>query len=213
MTEHTPAPWVSEALMDPRLIMPFRALGFRDLPQADRDYLLDAMRRSQEGELLLADRFPTVLYCTDTAHGFRHNLPDLCMAGSFWVVSAALKDVLQSFDVGRTNFPSVSVLECDKTTPLEGRYFYFNLGEYKQSFLPEQSRVRPFNPDRGIWSLRLAAQDEDVTVSTVALEGADLWLEVPRLRKTFLVSDRLATALRESKLNETVRLRRCRVIR
>jgi hypothetical protein len=171
------------------------------------------MRRHQlDGELLPADRFPKVIYCTDTAHGFRRKLPDLCMAGSFWVVSAALRDVFQSFDLGRTNFPPVTVLECDKRTPLEGRYFFFNFGEHKQSFLPEQSIVRRFNPALGTWSLRLAPRDDDIALSSAALEGVDLWIEMPRLGRAFFLSDRLARALRAAGLTRRLGLRRCRVM-
>jgi hypothetical protein len=198
--------WVSGAPKDSTLVKGFD----NDLRVADR---MDAVKRNDAGEALPPERFPKEFY--RKSHEKAQKLPDLANSGGFWLVSAAVADVLRSGNLGRTSLYPTQVFRNRKKTPLEGAYFCLNFGEQKRAFLPELSPLAERNwydkIDRGYRYLPSLPKDGDIAVDRTARDGPDLWVD-PLLRDGFFLSDRLVRALRAAKLTRRLSLRRCRVI-
>jgi hypothetical protein len=137
-----------------------------------------------------------------------------------FVLRPALAEIFARFDLGEGGVTPMPVYQQDLQTPAPGEFFLLRLGARKNSFLPDLSnradyRIRPSykDPKTGetIWNIGSYIEDDDVVVSSVALEGADLWCETHVFDRLFL-SGALAAALQQAKLKKVdFRLKRCRV--
>jgi len=195
--------------MTTSLIRYVTAEGYFD----DLRFIADTVKRNEEGEPMPAERFPKELYGKYTGGKVR-KLPDLCNAGGFWVVSAPLAEVLGRFDLGQGSLYPVEVFQIDRRTPVEGEYYCINFGNRKASFQADQSpRAQRIYPEQDLWELDLAPEDDDIALSEAALQGPDIWVEAPRFRSAFFISDRLVQALRDAKLTRWLCLYRCRIIK
>ncbi len=201
--------WVSGAMMDSSLIKGFKT----DISEVDLHLTVVAQRCQQRAEPLPAERYPRAMY-GDTPFTNIKKLPDFCNAGAFWTVSGAFADVLRQFNLGQTRLYPVQVFQFDRKTPVEGEYFMLAFGETKDTLRPEVSRLEQgsySNPNAQEWKLILGGyKDGDVVLAPAALDGVDLWME-SKLRRAFLLSDALVTALKAVKLTRRLSLRRCRI--
>lgn len=201
--------WVSEAQKDPTIVKGFT----NDLQTADRRAAMDAVKRNDAGEALPPERFPKEFYRKSDEKA--QKLPDIANAGGFWLVSAAVADVLRSVNLGRTSLYPTQVFRNRKKTPLDGAYFCLNFGAQKRAFLIEHSPLAQKNwydkIDRGFRYLPSLPRDGDIAVDRTALDGPDLWVD-PLLRDAFFLSDRLVQALKRAKLTRRFGLFRCRVV-
>ncbi|PWR25316.1 imm11 family protein [Zavarzinia aquatilis] len=212
MKKTEPCAWVSRAFMNTMLVRYVTPEGNLIDPRwNDLRWLADTMTRNQRGEALPAERFPAELYGKYSLKKI-NKLPDFCDALGYWVVSAAMADVLRQFDLGHTSLYPTRVYQHDRKTPVEGEYYCLNFGERKASFLADASpRANKVYPNQDIWALSLAPKNDDIALSANALEGVDLWTEEPRFTRAFFLSDRLVTALRDAKLTRYLGLFRCRI--
>lgn len=196
--------WVSHAMIDQSARVTPLANDLED------QLAIDALNRNDSGEPLPQSMFPTSIWAVE---GRRlDNLPELFWANAFWIASARTAEVLQGSDLGAGSLYPVLLLQNDRATPVSGEYFCLNFGNVKDVFLPERSPgadQNPFNP--AIWYPEVQLNDDDIAVSTTALEGPDIWISPP-LKRAFFVSDKLAKALERAKVARPFRLRRCRVV-
>ena len=175
---------------------------------------LEWAQRNIDGEPLTAEFFPDEIWGISSARPSAYNLPNLFRAGDVWAVSALAADVLRQFDLGGGGLYPVKVMKKDRATPVGGEWFCLNFGNRKNSFLPEQSsRFRHDyirNGQKG-WFPRLPCGDYDLSVSSAALDGPDVWVD-PDVGDAFFLSDALAKALKNAKADKGFFLAKCRVL-
>ncbi|RBW45407.1 hypothetical protein DS901_04075 [Loktanella sp. D2R18] len=204
--------WVSRAMSDSTLV---KAITCDEL-KTDPDPIIETMENSRKGKPMPADRFPKRLH-GEYRDVHIKKLPDIFLAGGFWVVSAACADVLCQFDLGQTALYPVEIFQYDKKTRVEGDYFHLAFGEVKNVFEPDEtpdvrvaSALRNPKPN-GYWRLNFTLSDGDTAVNKSALEGVGLWID-PSLLDIFFMSDALVQALKAAKLTRRFGLRKCRVV-
>ena len=85
----------------------------------------------------------------------------------------------------------------DHVTPVPGEWFFWNVGNVKESFLPEKSEhIRPAPGRR--WRT-LKAADHDLKCSPTANTGPDVWID-PNLRGVLFLGRGLGQALIDADL-------------
>lgn len=201
--------WISKVKLDSRLIKPMSSdlTGPVDL--------LDYWRGDPAREPAGPWPSPTRIWVDQDHEGAIGKLPDLFMAGSVWIVSRRLADVLGRFDLGNGRLEPVAAFDKDRQTPLPGEYSSWTFSNVKRAFLPDQStNLRNFV--RGVFTTRAVIADGDLACSQDALAGPDVWID-PGLYGSIFLSDRLVTALVEAGLSKQfdgpIGLKRCRVTR
>ncbi len=197
--------WISRAMSDPTLM---KSLTNDEIEENLAD-AADTVRRSNRGEPLPAERFPTALRPMYKDQRLK-KLPDIFNAGGILAMSSACAEVLRQHDLGQTSLYPFKVFQSDQKTQVEGDYFHLNIGETKNAFEPDESpRARPFPTN--MWVLPGGVSDGDIAVNSAALSGADLWID-PKMRNAFFLSDRLVQALKDAKLTRRFGLSKCRLV-
>lgn len=113
------------------------------------------------------------------------------------VVSERMHDLLRGFDLGTTQFFEADLL-TRRELRVAGRFFVVNVCEWKNTLLPERSKLRSCPPHKRGTVFAYAGsfpRDREIALVPEARTGVDLWREI-RLRNGLLVSDRLAEACR-----------------
>ena len=197
--------WVCASFMDTTLIKGF-ASPFDELP---RDRRIEIRKEIGNGYPVREELFPSVMWASSDAGKTHKNLPDLFIANGFWCVSAAMADVLQRIDLGKTRLYPVEMFNRGKRNRIPGEFFCAAWAERKDTFLPERTpRAKLQKYQTNLWDPHYVMEDGDLHLSERALEGPDLWFE-ERVTETFFLSDRLQQALRDAKLTRRLRLARC----
>ncbi len=198
--------WVSRAIMDSSLIIKLDAdIVFEDEPRA-----IKAGRAIQAGEPLDQDWFPKRIWA-DADAGDLGALPDLFCVNGYWVVTKRCADLLLQFDLGNGALYPVEIFQQDRITPVIGKYFNLSFGNQKNALVQSQSpKLRDSDLGNDTWLLPFVLRDGDITVSTRALEGPDLWIDT-RVRRAIFGSDRLAKALKVAGLSKAFSWKKCLV--
>ena len=205
--QKTPVAWYSNIFSDSTLMKGFKCVAFEN----DTDRAVDAVRRNKLGEPLPEDRFPAELWFEYPDKKIR-KVPDIVMAGGFWVVSEELKAVLEQFDLGQTSFYPTKLYENDRKTAVAGVHYCINFGATKRCFLPEHSpKINKAGKSVDYYWANVYIDHGTISMSTDALEGADLWIE-ENLRRAVFLSDRLVARLKQEKLSRRFGLRKCQLI-
>ena len=126
-----------------------------------------------------------------------------------------LAKILAEVDLGDCELVPLTFYGADKTTPLDDKFYLLNFGAKKDSFLPHQSqKVREFftlgRHGVEVWNNKYA-EDGDIAVSSLALGGADIWVE-SKLNKMIFMSERLVQAIKLAKIEPDLSLVRCRIV-
>lgn len=199
--------WMSQAFGNSKLIKFF--VSNRSLEDPKKATV--AFKANKAGVPLEQDQFPEEIYGKYRDQKYT-KLPDMCCAGA-WIVSERMADVLRQFDLGQGALYPVRVLEYDRKTQVEGRYFHINVGNVKEAFLPEMSPTAQRRHDGiDIWKRIVPAKNDEMAVRDTALTGPDIWID-PRFYNAFFLSGRLVRALKAAKLTRGLWLSRCRVIK
>lgn len=197
--------WASRAFMDST-----RIKGFTADPLPTGMSLGQMAELNEAGEQMSAEHFPKEIFAKYPDKR-ETKQADLILAAGAVVVSAACADVLRQFDLGHSSLYPIKLFQHDRKTPVEGEYFCLNIGERKDTFLPEHS-PRLIVLGNGRLMMPSSLHDDDVAVSPAALEGPDLWVSPPLIR-IFFLSDRLTQALRAAKMGRVFGFRTCRIIK
>lgn len=134
---------------------------------------------------------------------------------SFLNLSPRAAAVLAAHDLGGGFLWPVDYVKKDRVTPAsEGQWMGLHVGTRKDSFVPEKSPAAEQSvPRPEIWHLkplRLKAP-EDLTLSSAALEGADIWREPVLGSHLLFLSTRLADALSAAGVAKDFYLHPCAV--
>lgn len=146
----------------------------------------------------------------------RTTVPDLFNAGGYVIVSSPVANILRQFNLGEGALYPVTqgVFQDDNETRIEGEYFTWIFGNRRTAFLEQYSpKVEAMSsPSERDWCLINTWQaDDDITVSSAALSGPDVWVD-PILFKSIFLSGSLGDALVKGGLQKPLFLVRCRVI-
>ena len=205
--------WASNMLMQGQNLFGFSWAEYERDPKGAVASLL----RMERGEPVPDDVVPDVMWSDDADDDRVERLPHLLQASNFLVVSDTLADLLRRFDLGTSRLCPVTLLHRDRATPYTGTHFVLDLRERKEAFEPEHSKRfdRPLFPDLPshtfLGSVSGRPEDGDISVSTAALVGADIWRD-PRLLASLFFSDRLMTVMKKAKVLGGVRTFRCPVV-
>lgn len=183
------------------------------VPRRTLDYL-SHQRRYVQGHPVSPEHFPeaSAIYAPER---FPPEHP-ISMAGIGYLVHDRLADILRRFDIGPGGLIPHAIYEADEVTPIAEQWWHLGLGAQKRSFLPGRSRkLMTVFDGKGLrdsihqpWPDR---RDDDLTFSTAALEGPDLWAEA-ELTYCLLMSQPLGQALIDAGLGEVFQLRTALVV-
>ena len=177
--------------------------------------MIDAMEQHIKGVKLERQDFPEAC-CVFDEKRFKR-VRDLFFVQGFTAVKGKLADLLPHFDLGEGGeLVPFTIYNDDKITPKEGPFFFLNYAARKDTLVPEQTqKIREFYRIKAdgvmLWKNEFEWADGDVVVTEEALNGADLWFE-KQLHMSLFVSDRLAKAITQAKLNFDFGLLRCEVV-
>lgn len=196
--------WASRAFMDST-----RIKGFTADPLQTGMSLGQMAELNETGERMSAEHFPKEIFAKYPDKKEKKQA-DLVLAAGAVVVSAACADLLRQFDLGHSSLYPIKLFQHDRKTPVEGEYFCLNIGERKDAFRPEYS---PLVKVLGDQSMKMPPNlhDNDIAVSSAALEGPDLWVSPPLIR-IFFLSDRLTQALKAAKMGRVFGFCACRIV-
>ncbi|KUF11154.1 hypothetical protein [Pseudoponticoccus marisrubri] len=203
--------WVSALLHDTRNFAAFEGVE----PDKDMPALMRVKALNESGRPLVADAF----FTTTRAKTRRApKLSDLMLiTDGFVLVSARLMAVLSRFDLVDGGFHATRLLAAEGDTQLANGYAYWNFGNHKKTFVPDQSpAVTPSlnGPDKSqptSWFPPASIRDHEITLSAQGCAGPDVWTEW-RLRGCVFFSDPLVQALRDADLDAPFGFRACRIV-
>ena len=204
------AVWASDLLMSSQNLFGFSCAGH----ERDSKAWVADLRRFNGGEPVPDDFLPEVLWAGDRDDDRLERLPNLFQACGFLVVSDTLADILRGFALGASRLLPVKLLHGDRAKPYPGMHLILDLRERKEAFEPEHSRKytpRFFPEQPFLGSAGVTTQDGDISVSAVALAGADIWHD-PQLLKSLFLSDPLMASMKKAKVLSGVRTFRCPVV-
>lgn len=183
-----------------------------DIVQHDPEKAIAAVRRSQVGEPLDDDMFPTAIW-GDKQSDRMMRLPHFFYANGHWCISEVAKAVIETAELGRSRIRAVPIFQRDLVTPVPGRFYCLNIAEVKSTLAPDSSSGLRRNPyaSGAIYNPPFVTGDDDIAVRAVALEGVELWLD-PALQMVFFVSGRIGTALVGAGMGKAFRLSSCRIV-
>ena len=178
------------------------------------DEVYEASKRHRQGYALQRSEFPEAVAVWDEKR-FKKT-QEIFTAGPFYAVRGRLAKVLSQFDLGEGGLIPFTVYQADLVTPFPGEFFLLNFGVRKNTILPAESeKVVKFAVahQTGIqyWKVKSWHENGDVALSTMALDGADLWFEEIIDNKLFL-SEQLAQALIEIGMKEVFAMKECRIV-
>lgn len=176
------------------------------------EHILDAVRLINAGGVVEPKRFPADLKPMKYDNAHRQRIPQMFSSGYLFVTQPSA-DILRLFDLGNGCLVPVRLWHPDRTTQVQGEFFYLNQGNRKDAFLPEMSpqAYKPYK-SREVWRLPPNPVNDQFTFSTAALGGPDMWWD-ERILRVFFISDRLAQALRAAKVARDWKLLRCPVVK
>ena len=206
--------WITHAPSDVTL-----AEGFMhsDLTVAGNQQLIELDQVARNGGVVDAARFPTEVWGETgdyREHHFPGQWPDISRYSGLWLISGKVAEILRRFDLGDGVIAPVRLFRRDHVTPVPGDWFFWNVGNIKEAFIPERSqRIRPAPGRR--WRT-LSADDHDLKCSAAAMAGADAWID-PNLRGVIFLGSGLGQELIDADLaNEKAgfgKLLKCDVIK
>lgn len=119
--------------------------------------------------------------------------------------------------MGQGAFYPTEFFAYDRKTPLPHQHLYWNIGNQKQTYLPDQSRKMKKadfgrnDPDIERYSADGYSTDDDVALGAGCMQGPDIWAE-RSVHDIVFLSDRLATGLRAKGMEKRFsRFVRCRI--
>ncbi|MCJ7871283.1 hypothetical protein [Phaeobacter sp. J2-8] len=207
-----PKVWVMEF---PGTLEVFAAYCGADGGPEARNKRMQTSGKNGSGRQLAASDFPLVLQAMDDPPD---RLLDYCfISGRFPMVSPRLAEMLMTLDLGNGSFFKAQFYAEDGIEELPWSHAFWNIGNRKESFLPEQSNVkrvtsgRTNTPAFELYATHGSMQEEDIAVRPEALFGPDVWIE-PNLSDCIFFSDRFAQLLQEHHLLHLFEFKAVRVI-
>jgi hypothetical protein len=173
--------------------------------------IVDIAKRYTLGDKLQDSEMPPA-FCAQP-HKRIAKLPEAFYANGYIVVQEKCAEVFRQFDLGENSLVPKKIYQNDRTTPVEGQFYILNFGTVKDTLIPEKSTslTGPINHASGtMWRFPLKTADDQVVLSSKALEGPDMWHEKSMFEAIFF-SERLWRALEKAKLTKPFMGFRCQI--
>ena len=203
--------WASNAMVNPVMMRPITH-SFDIGPGGSRDtkYAI-ASAANSTGQPLGSEYFPSEIFVAKGAKKNYETLPELFFAGSYWVVSGEVADIMLQFDLGHTNLYPTKVFRKDRKTPIGDRWFCINFGNVKKAYVSGGEDHTPHIKKPEIHHVTpIMLKDDMFILNAEALKGPAIWVD-PQIRDTFFVSDGLAKALKAAGLARAFGFKRCQI--
>ncbi|NBD29527.1 MAG: hypothetical protein GVY31_05750 [Alphaproteobacteria bacterium] len=182
-----------------------------------RKKYISSSGKNRLGWQLQASDFPRVLYAME---GSPPAIPqDYCfISGRYPMVSPRLAELLKTLDLGNGDFFEAEFYTEDGSERLPWSHSFWNIGNKKDSFLPEKSNVTRINatPRKNrilleTYATEIGVQNDDIAVGPEALDGPDVWKE-SKLSDCILFSDRFVQLMQENGMLHLFDLKSVRLI-
>ena len=170
----------------------------------------------EDAQDIPVSEYPEYIYFTyyDLPKKKKENLPDIFRGAMALIfVSEEMRKLLTQFELGRTRFHEVPLLEYDQKTPYPGRRrFLMHILENRKTFLPDLSTgLRAVGTSGKVWQAIPEGKNQ-LAVDPIPANDLDLWLDRSILSRVF-VSDRLKSAIKGSGLKARwIEFRPCKVV-
>lgn len=136
---------------------------------------------------------------------------DFFNSGFFIAVSSRLYDVMKDFDYGGGGFHSAIPYRKGKMNkPLADPFYLMNFAGKKNALLPDVSKQLLHNKRLDTYRA-LDLNDNDIVVSQVALEGADVWIDEKMNSFDIFLSGTLGDAIKAAKPTSRIYMSKCQV--
>ncbi len=205
--------WASDAMVNVRMLRPITH-SFDDGSAEGKEKYTRGYRSNKAGESLGAEFFAPEIFVAKHAKTNYEKLDDLFFAGSYWVVSGAVADVMRQFDLGQCNLYPTKVLRKDRKTPIGDKWFCLNFGNIKKAYVGGGRNPAPHIKTEELWHAMPdfgVIKDDMLIVTADALSGPDIWVD-PQIYDTFFVSDRLAKALKAAGVARPFGFKKCKIV-
>ncbi|WP_412554170.1 imm11 family protein [Shimia sp. MIT1388] len=114
------------------------------------------------------------------------------------VISGAMFDLLQKFNLGATRLKAIPLREIDQATPVDGRWYFVHFRENRNCLVPEKSTgVEPTHNDHR-WRIE-TDEKYRLCVDPSSAGDLDLWRD-SRATDVVFLTDRLKEAIEEAGL-------------
>jgi hypothetical protein len=183
------------------------------IDRAVTNIIVERSKLHARGQKLGLDELPQKFFGR-ILEGKIGTLPEAFYANGYIVVQQKCFDVFSRFDLGQTDLVPAKIYQKDRKTEIEGPFYVFNFGCIKESFVPEKSTglLPPIQTAQGpVWTEPMTPENNQISVSSGAFNGPDLWFEEGLPRMIFM-SGRLRDALRAEKLHVPFKFIKCRVV-
>ena len=121
-------------------------------------------------------------------------------------------ELLQKFDLGDAYFTPVALYQWDRTTPVDLKVSTMCIGNPKKTVRQDQTPLIEVVPGKsGLKRAPTLWGDDHIITRADALDGPDLWVD-PEFRDMWCLSDRLAQALIQAGLKDTLDLVRTKTV-
>lgn len=192
------------------------------VPYSENLHILDteisapANRAIRKGQEPNSEDLPIVLY-PRYKDGDIANLPEFFGDSGFRAFSKKTASVLRKFDLGKTYLLPTKIVLSDRKTEVFPERGYMTMNRYQivNALIPDATRnIRPnanprAKPDS--WLLKRDIEDDDIAVSTVALDAPPIWSPGNLEGVIFLRGD-VVDALETTGVAHHWRLKRCRLV-
>lgn len=148
-----------------------------------------------------AGEYPDYMYLTyETGEELPSKRNDAFIgAGGLIVVSGAMYDILQGFNLGATRLQQIPLRQHDQRTPVEGRWYFLHIRENRNCLIAEESTGVEATRSADRWRVNSEAKYH-LTVEPTAAADLDLWYD-SRARSVLFFSDRLKEAIERAGLS------------
>ncbi len=178
--------------------------------------LMQSSASNRFGRPVQASDFPLVLYSMDESPPIPQ---DYCfISGRFPMVSPRLADLLKTLDLGNGAFFEAEFYTEDGTKRLPWSHSFWNIGNRKDSFLPEKSNVTRIHvtPRKNripleTYGLERFLENDDIALGPEALVGPDIWIE-GKLSDCIFFSERFVQLMQENGMLHLFDLKTVRLI-
>jgi len=205
-----PIVWVSGAMINPAMLRPITHSFFGE---DQIDFAIAAKRANEAGKPLGSEHFPPEIFVKRDAGTNYDKLPDLFFAGSYWVVSGAVAEVMRRFDLGEGALYPTKVYRKDRKTPIGDEWFCLNFGNVKSALdLVRSTFIRQLAPGTTSTFHKLnEAKNGQLVLDQSALDGPELWVD-ENLGDAFFLSEGLGSALKNAGLSRPFGLKKCKLV-
>lgn len=207
--------WVSRIFLDAAYLNAnslANAPLWSDMEENKDPAIYAAVKSYKFGEKCPRSAFPEVMYVRYyDAPPVTKPLGDLFNNANYWFVSERCKNVLSEFNLGRTQFYPVKLLQSNRKTEFSGNFYHMNFASTNDAVLLDKSAPqRKFKFEEG-YMLATNLEDDNLVVDTKSLGHSDLWID-PALSKSLFLSESLVSAIENAGMRDLWRLKHCKLV-